>query len=578
MASGKMRAGMPLALTLGLLLALMLAIAFVGLAQLRSLNNHFTVMVVERHAKTTLAHDVIDELNAMTRSVQRTLIVDGAEALRKEIGRIDTSKQNLAWLLEQLDKSFGAEDEKAKELQQAVHDRSSTYLLNLVKFTRALDAGKVEEAKVLLNSQVWPELDGTFKAMQDFSRYQSALMQEGQKDAEASYVSARNLTLLLTFVSIAVSLMLAVWISRSVTVPLTEAVVIAGRVAAGDLTSRIEVKGTSETSQLLGALATMNTSLHRIVGEVHASSDAIASAARELLAGNSDLSQRTEEQAASLEETSSTMEEFSATITQNADNAKQASDLAVNAARVAGRGGEVVGRVVQTMGSINASSKQIGDITGVIDGIAFQTNILALNAAVEAARAGEHGRGFAVVASEVRSLAQRSAEAAKEIKQLIGASVGKIEDGTKLVDEAGRTMAEILASIEKVSKIMTDIARASQEQTAGIGQVAQTLTDMERMTQQNAAMVEQATAAGEQLERQAHHLVELVSVFKVDEGQMGEGQMVEGQGEGQMVEGQGEGQADGQAVHEAFPRPASAAPAEPRRLGAATPVIVGSDG
>jgi methyl-accepting chemotaxis protein len=560
MASGKTRAGMPLALTLGLLLALMLAIAFVGLAQLRSLNGQFTVMVVERHARVTLAHDVIDELNAMTRSVHRTLIVDDKD-VRRELGRIDTSKQNLAWLLEQLDKSIGTEDEKAKELLQAVHDRSSTYLLNLVKFTRALEASKAEEAKVLLNSQVWPELDATFKAMQDFSRYQSAMMQEGQKDAEASYVSARNLTLLLTFVSIAVSLMLAVWISRSVTVPLTEAVVIAGRVAAGDLTSRIEVKGTSETSQLLGALATMNTSLHRIVGEVHASSDAIASAARELLAGNSDLSQRTEEQAASLEETSSTMEEFSATITQNADNAKQASELAVNASRIAGRGGEVVGRVVQTMDSINASSKQIGDITGVIDGIAFQTNILALNAAVEAARAGEHGRGFAVVASEVRSLAQRSAEAAKEIKQLIGASVGKVEAGTKLVDEAGRTMAEILASIEKVSKIMTDIARASQEQTAGIGQVAQTLTDMERMTQQNAAMVEQATAAGEQLERQAHHLVELVSVFKVDEGQAGKEQ--------------GGGQAEGEAVHEAFPQPE---PAEPRRLGAATPVIVGSDG
>jgi methyl-accepting chemotaxis protein len=558
MAAGKMRAGMPLALTLGLLLALMLAIAFVGLAQLRSLNGQFTVMVVERHAKVTLAHDVIDEINALTRSVQRTLIVDGAGSLRKELGRIDTSKQNLAWLLEQLDKSSGADDDKTKELHQEVRGRSSAYLVSLSEFTQTLENGKLEEAKALLNSKVWPQLDDTFKAMQDFSRYQSALMQEGQKDAEASYVSARNLTLLLTFVSIAVSLMLAVWISRSVTVPLTEAVVIAGRVAAGDLTSRIDVKGTSETSQLLGALATMNTSLHRIVGEVHASSDAIASAARELLAGNSDLSQRTEEQAASLEETSSTMEEFSATITQNADNAKQASELAVNASRIAGRGGEVVGRVVQTMGSINASSKQIGDITGVIDGIAFQTNILALNAAVEAARAGEHGRGFAVVASEVRSLAQRSAEAAKEIKQLISASVGKVEDGTKLVDEAGRTMAEILASIEKVSRIMSDIARASQEQTAGIGQVAQTLTDMERMTQQNAAMVEQATAAGEQLERQAHHLVELVSVFKVDERQVDEAQ----------------------DARQAYLAPASAVPetAKPRRLGAATPVIVAGEG
>jgi len=516
MASGKMRAGMPLALTLGLLLALMLAIAFVGLAQLRSLNGQFTVMVVERHARVTLAHDVIDELNAMTRSVHRTLIVDDKD-VRRELGRIDTSKQNLAWLLEQLDKSIGTEDEKAKELLQAVHDRSSTYLLNLVKFTRALEASKAEEAKVLLNSQVWPELDATFKAMQDFSRYQSAMMQEGQKDAEASYVSARNLTLLLTFVSIAVSLMLAVWISRSVTVPLTEAVVIAGRVAAGDLTSRIDVKGTSETSQLLGALATMNTSLHRIVGEVHASSDAIASAARELLAGNSDLSQRTEEQAASLEETSASMEEISATVKKNAENAHQANQSSANAREVANRGGEVVAKAVEAMGQIESSSRKISDIIGVIDEIARQTNLLALNAAVEAARSGEAGRGFAVVASEVRNLAQRSSQAAKDIKDLITSSGSQVQNGVELVNKAGGALAEIVESINKVATIVSDISSASSEQASGVEEVNKALTQMDEVTQQNSALVEQATATAKTLDQQAQAMSEQVSFFRLED-------------------------------------------------------------
>jgi methyl-accepting chemotaxis protein len=255
--------------------------------------------------------------------------------------------------------------------------------------------------------------------------------------------------------------------------------------------------------------------LGKIVREVHRRTDTIASATDEIAAGNVDLSQRTEEQASSLEETASSMEELTGTVKQNAQNAKQANQLAGGASAVAVKGGEVVGQVVQTMFSINESSKKIADIISVIDGIAFQTNILALNAAVEAARAGEQGRGFAVVASEVRTLAQRSAAAAKEIKSLITDSVAKVEDGSKLVDQAGQTMEEIVTAVKRVTDIMAEIAAASQEQSSGIEQVNQAIVQMDQVTQQNAALVEEAAAAADSLREQAQSLTQAVSVFKL---------------------------------------------------------------
>jgi len=309
----------------------------------------------------------------------------------------------------------------------------------------------------------------------------------------------------------------AVAISRSITRPLKEAVDVAQSVASGDLTTRFHAAARDETGQLMASLGDMNASLAKVVGEVRRGTDTIATASSQIAAGNQDLSSRTEQQASSLEETAASMEQLTSTVKQNADNAHQANQLATSASAVAVRGGAVVSQVVDTMGAINTSSRKIVDIIGVIDGIAFQTNILALNAAVEAARAGEQGRGFAVVASEVRNLAQRSAAAAKEIKGLIDDSVSKVAIGSHQVAEAGRTMEEIVQSVQRVTDIMGEISVASQEQTTGIEQINQAITQMDQVTQQNAALVEEASAAAASLQAQAGSLTQAVGLFRLAE-------------------------------------------------------------
>ena len=331
--------------------------------------------------------------------------------------------------------------------------------------------------------------------------------------------SARNhlLTMVgLVFFFGAISL----WVISVVAITTTQAVhnalEIARTVASGDLTSRIKVTSKDETGQLMQALNDMNESLTKVVGQVRSSSDSIATGTAEIASGNADLSSRTEQQASSLEETASAMEELTSTVKQNAENARQANQLAAGASDIAIKGGSVIRQVVDTMDGISTSSKKIADIIGVIDGIAFQTNILALNAAVEAARAGEQGRGFAVVASEVRNLAQRSAAAAKEIKELISDSAAKVDAGTAQVDQAGKTMDEIVTSVKRVTDIMSEIAAASQEQSAGIAQVGNAITQMDEVTQQNAALVEQAAAAAESLEEQAQILAQAVALFVID--------------------------------------------------------------
>lgn len=333
-------------------------------------------------------------------------------------------------------------------------------------------------------------------------------------DKTAWKVISSSLALLTIVLALLVAI--AYWLVRAIMRPLKQAIGIAETVAAGNLMSEIEVTSKDETGQLMQALKDMNASLVKLVGEVRGRTDNISTGTAEIASGNADLSSRTEQQASSLEETASTMEELTLTVKQNAENARHANQLAAGASDVAVKGGNVVRQVVDTMNGISASSKKIGDIIGVIDDIAFQTNILALNAAVEAARAGEQGRGFAVVASEVRNLAQRSAAAAKEIKTLIRDSTGQVDAGTQLVDEAGKTMDEIVMSVKRVTDIMAGITTASQEQSTGIEQVRLAVSQMDEVTQQNAALVEEAAAAAESLNEQAQKLAHAVATFKID--------------------------------------------------------------
>jgi methyl-accepting chemotaxis protein len=359
-----------------------------------------------------------------------------------------------------------------------------------------------------LNQQVLVEINKLLDIQQNAQQW----VLDDSADADKKLLL---LLVVIGFVAFGVSLFFAWLLTRSITRPLRDAIAVAQRVAAGELTSDIDVRGNDEISELMRALKNMNDSLVSIVSEVRLSSDAIASASGEIASGNTDLSARTEAQAGTLEETAAAMEQLTATVKQNADNSMQANQLVITASDVAVQGGQVVGQVVETMKSIKESSRKIVDIIGVIDGIAFQTNILALNAAVEAARAGEEGRGFAVVAAEVRNLAQRSAGAAKEIKSLIGDSVDKVDLGSALVDRAGKTMDTIVASVRQVADIMSEITAASQEQRTGIEHVNQAIGQMDEMTQQNAALVEEAAAAAESMHDQTVRLTDAMHVFKL---------------------------------------------------------------
>ncbi len=372
-----------------------------------------------------------------------------------------------------------------------------------------------DQARMQLEGEAQKAFDQASADLVKLIKFNSEGAKTAGEGAKSTFVFARNLLLLAAVAALVVGVVAAMWLTRSITRPIASALTVAEGVAAGNLAQRIDVDSSDELGRLLVSLRTMQGRLSEVVSGVRSTAEGVATASAQIAQGNLDLSQRTEEQASAVQQTAATMEEVGSTVRHNADSAAQANQMAQGASAVALRGGEVVGQVVQTMQGINDSSRKISDIIGVIDGIAFQTNILALNAAVEAARAGEQGRGFAVVASEVRSLAQRSAEAAKEIKSLIGQSVEQVDRGAQLVEQAGSTMDEIVTAIRRVTDIVGEISSASREQSNGVDQVAQAIQQMDQTTQQNAALVEESAAAAESLKTQSQSLVESVAFFKV---------------------------------------------------------------
>ena len=508
-----LKIGMRLGIAFGLVLLLLVAIAVVGATRLNAAGQMTNEIVKDRYSKVLYSNNIKASVNVSGTNLRNVLLSATPEDQKKYLDLMAEAAKVTTENYAALEKIVNTPPEQ-KNIEAMVDGRKK-FGAARERALNFLKEGNRDQAVSILFKEVIPQQDIYFSAIDAMIKYQSDQMDRYSDNALDETRAAVILVMVLSIAAVVFAAVVSIVITRSITQPVNEAVRVAQTVSTGDLTSRIDAHGKDETGQLLQALKNMNDSLINIVREVRGGTDAIASASRQIATGNADLSSRTEEQASSLEETASSMEELTSTVKRNADNARQASQLAVSASDVAVKGGAVVSEVVETMGAINESARKIVDIIGVIDGIAFQTNILALNAAVEAARAGEQGRGFAVVASEVRSLAQRSAAAAKEIKFLIDNSVEKVDAGSKLVDQAGATMQEVVESIRRVTNIMTEISVASQEQTTGIEQVNQAVTQMDQVTQQNAALVEESAAASEAMRDQADKLAQTVGVFKI---------------------------------------------------------------
>ncbi len=506
--------GQRLAIGFGVVICLLVLLAGLSYLRIAALNQEVGTMVDQRYPKTVAANSIKADVNDATRSMLNVLIMTDPTQITAELAIIEKSNASATAVLAELNKS--TTDAKGKEILKAIDTVRTRFIPAQKSFIGMINEDKKDDALVKFMFQLRPQSNKYFAELDKFVAYQNAEMAKAGQDASATTKRTQLFIMLLAAVAAGISLLVAFMATRSITRPLKQAVLVAQRVADGDLTSEIEVSSRDETGQMMQALKDMNAGLIKIVAEVRAGTESIADASSEIATGNLDLSSRTEQQANSLGQTSVSMRELTDTVQQNADNARQANQLAAKASEVAVRGGSVVSHVIETMGSITASSKKIVDIIGVIDGIAFQTNILALNAAVEAARAGEQGRGFAVVASEVRNLAQRSAGAAKEIKALIGDSVDKVREGSNLVEQAGVTMEEVVASVRRVTDIMGEITSASLEQSAGIAQVNNSILEMDETTQQNAALVEEAAAAAASMQDQAANLARVVSLFKLD--------------------------------------------------------------
>jgi methyl-accepting chemotaxis protein len=512
-----LRVGPRLAIGFGIVLVLMLILTGVAISRMSFIRTSLDGIVEGDAAKLRLVNSMRDLVRYQSVTVRDVVMQDDFAFKKKELALARQAKETYHATVEKLEKLDIGPQEKAILAQVAAIDAQVREAMD-----KAIDislSGDQAEAANMIRDQVRPSQIELMAALDTLLEHVEAGSRNAAAEAGNIYKGAVTFMTILGVVALLVGLVAAYEITRGLLRQLggepAYAAKIANQIAAGDLAVAVDVRENDRCS-LLFAMKEMRESLARIVSEVRNSTDTINTAAGEIANGNFDLSSRTEQQASSLEETASSMEELTSIVKQNADNARQANGLAIAATDVARKGGEVVLEVVGTMGAIKDSSRKIVDIIGVIDGIAFQTNILALNAAVEAARAGEQGRGFAVVATEVRNLAQRSAAAAKEIKVLIGDSVDKVDAGARLVDQAGVTMKDIVSSVKRVNDIISEIASASEEQAAGIEQVNQAITQMDQVTQQNAALVEQATAAAESMQEQAGNLSQMVSVFKLD--------------------------------------------------------------
>jgi methyl-accepting chemotaxis protein len=505
--------GARLGLGFGVVIALLIAITVLSNVQLGRLDSGLDEIVNERYPNVALANTIQIQVNKIAIDLRDIILSQDQDQIKLLSADLAAADQKMNASLNQADATAKSAEDK-RLVKDALTARDN-YLPARDSLLKLAAAGQAAEATTFLQTQFMPVQIKYFVALDAMFDYQGGLMNQAGRAATEQSQGARMIINVLTIVTVLLSGLVALLVSRSITRPLIAAVEVAKRVADGDLTAEVAVDSADEIGELMTALKVMNANLLDIVGQVRDGTETIAGASAEIARGNMDLSTRTEQQAGSLEETASAMEELTSTVKQNADNARQANQLAVSASEVAIQGGSVVGKVVETMGSINASSKKIVDIISVIDGIAFQTNILALNAAVEAARAGEQGRGFAVVASEVRSLAQRSASAAKEIKRLIDDSVQKVDTGSKLVEQAGATMQEVVASVRRVTDIVGEISAASREQSTGIDEIGRVITQIDETTQQNAALVEEAAAAAQSLQDQAAKLMQVVGVFKL---------------------------------------------------------------
>ncbi len=508
-----MKVGARLGIAFALVVALLGVVGVTSIMKINNIKNGITSIVEDRYVKVRLGFDVRDGVNDQIKFL-RGMVID---TLRPEYNvqrykQLDeaTDRTNTAMKKIEAIQTTEVGKKKIAGLLAAsqLFEAQKNEVLDLVR------AGKLDEASTYVLKKITSTQNTFLDSAVAFANSQSDQLRKEGTGIIDDGSTAIEITLIFSAIAIAASVLLGFMLTRSIVRPLNEAVGIAEKVAAGDLSSHIEVSGKDETAVLMQALQAMNDNLLTIVSNVRAGSDTIAVASNQISSGNIDLSSRTEQQASSLEETASAMEQMTATVKHNADNAREANQLVATTSTVAKEGGVVMEQVIEKMEAITLSSKKIVDIISVIDSIAFQTNILSLNAAVEAARAGEQGRGFAVVATEVRNLAQRSASAAKEIKVLIEDSVSKVDEGSRLVTHAGTTIGEVVNSVKSVADIMSEITIASSEQSSGISEINLAITQMEAVTQQNAALVQEASAASQALQEQADRLAQSMSVFK----------------------------------------------------------------